>query len=178
MTSKMVYFNVGKLNEDIKLSSIRLKDMQEVFQDYKKSALLLSTCFCDWKCCNEAGIDKSVCQNNKIAQQKEVVVSFSSLLKKVRSSITDSIIFAGLEPLLQIDEVVQCIDYLREHNVKKDIIIFTGYYLEEIDHNTLERLSDKRVILKCGRYIPNRPSVFDQVLGITLVSDNQYGVYL
>ena len=130
-------------------NEIRLKDVVEVFQDYKKSALLLCCVSCDWKCCREAGI-----------------------------SNTDAIIFGGLEPLLQIEEVCGLIEYLREHNVKKDILIYTGYYLEEIDKSIIERLKKHHVILKCGRYIPNRPQKFDKILGITLASDNQYGVQL
>lgn len=57
-------------------------------------------------------------------------------------------------------------------------MIYTGYYVEEIDAETLAYLVKNDVILKCGRFIPNRKSKFDVVLGITLASDNQYGVYL
>lgn len=177
MTSMMTCSNAGKLS-DKKYTSIRLKDAVEVFQDYKKSALLLSTCYCDWKCCIEAGVDKSVCQNQKIAQQREVTLPFESVLKKVNQSFTDAVIFGGLEPFMQADEVIQCIEYLRQHGVKKDIVIYTGYYVEEIDAETLAYLVLNGVILKCGRFIPNRKSKFDAVLGITLASDNQYGVYL
>lgn len=159
-------------------NEIRLKDVVEVFQDYKKSALLLCCVSCDWKCCREAGISNEVCQNHRIASQREVTIPFDSVLNKVSRSFTDAIIFGGLEPLLQIEEVCGLIEYLREHNVKKDILIYTGYYLEEIDKSVIERLKKHHVIFKCGRYIPNRPQKFDKILGITLASDNQYGVQL
>ena len=158
--------------------SIRLKDIVEVFQDYKKSALLLCTCYCDWKCCAESGLDQSLCQNSRIAKQREIKTPFASILKKVNASFTDAVIFGGLEPMMQVDEVIQCIEYLRLNGVKKDIIIYTGYYLEEIDSNILYRLSQNKVILKCGRFIPNRSSKYDPILGVVLASDNQYGVYL
>ena len=34
---------------------------------------------------------------------------------------------------------------------------------------------DGPIIIKWGRYIPNRPSRYDEILGVTLASDNQYG---
>ena len=177
MTSTTTYSNLGKMS-DKKYTSIRLKDMTEVFQDYKKSGILLCVSFCDWKCCKEANIPESVCQNNKIASQEIHEIEFKDLIKVVKNSYTDSVIFAGLEPLLQIDEVVSCIEALRDSGVTKDILIYTGYYLEEIDSRTIEKLKTLKVILKCGRYIPDRPSKYDEVLGVTLVSDNQYGVKL
>lgn len=176
MTS-MTDCSKGQLSDRV-YTSFRLKDAVEVFQDYKKSALLFSTCYCDWKCCTELNIDISVCQNSKISMQREVNLPFHRILDMVRNSITDAVIFGGLEPFLQADELVQCIQYLRNNGVKKDIVIYTGYYIEEISTETLLFLSLNQVILKCGRYIPNRSSKYDEVLGITLASDNQYGVYL
>ena len=34
----------------------------------------------------------------------------------------------------------------------------------------------KGVIIKFGRFIPNRPSRYDEVLGVTLASDNQFAM--
>ena len=154
----------------------KVKDVVEVFQDYKKSAVLFSMCYCDWKCCKEAGID--VCHNLPIAKQENVKLTFSDALSIVNNSVTDAVLFGGLEPLLQSEEVTHLIRYFREHGVKKDIVVYTGYYIEEIDKDVLESLTQCHVILKCGRFIPNRPSKFDDVLGVTLASDNQYGVQL
>lgn len=178
MTSMMICSNTKLTGKTY--DSIRLKDCTEVFQDYKKSALLFCTCYCDWKCCTDAGIDISVCQNQKITQQKEIEVSFESVLKKVNQSVTDAVIFGGLEPFMQTDEVVQCIEYLREHGVTKDIVIYTGYNLLEIENITLYRLACQNVILKVGRYKPDEPNhdVIDSVLGVKLATRNQYGVYL
>ena len=177
MTSMITCPNHGKLSEK-KYSSIRLKDVAEVFQDYKKPALFLSVCFCDWKCCKEAGIPVTVCQNHSVINQVNHELSFSSLLKMVQSSYTDAVLFAGLEPFEQADEVIQCIEYLRANGVQKDIVIYTGYYPEEIDPDTISRLASCDIIMKCGRFVPNSSPRFDEVLGITLVSDNQYGVRL
>ena len=32
----------------------------------------------------------------------------------------------------------------------------------------------KNIIIKFGRFIPNRPSRYDEVLGVELASDNQF----
>lgn len=159
-------------------NTIRLTDVKEVFQDYKKSALMLGTCFCDWKCCKESGFPVTLCQNHSISKQGFHTVTFKQVLDYVRKSYTDAVLFAGLEPFMQKKEVLSCVRYLREKGVTKDIVIYTGYYLEELNEEVLEVCENCHVILKCGRFIPNRKPVFDKVLGVTLASDNQYGVIL
>ena len=173
MTSTMTSCDVGKLS-GVKCDSIRVRDCVEVFQDYKRSAVMFSAISCDWKCCKEAGRD--VCQNMKLTKGEIVVLSFDRALKMVKDSITDAVLFAGLEPLLQADELVQFIEYLRQKGISKPIVIYTGYYPEEINQETLLRLAKCQVVMKFGRYIPDRPSRFDEILGITLASDNQFGV--
>lgn len=161
------------------LTSIFLRDAVEVFQDYKKSALLLCTCFCDWKCCTELGRDKSMCQNSTLKEVAIKKIPFSEIFDMVtRNTVIDAVIFGGLEPFIQINQVIQCIEYLRERGMTKDILIYTGYYIEEIDEAIIERLKESDVILKCGRYIPDRPPKFDDILGVTLASDNQYSIEL
>lgn len=162
-----------------KYNTIRIKNLQEVFQDYKKYSLLIGVCFCDWKCCLESGIPVTVCQNHNLESAKFFEVSFDYVLKTLNESYADALIIGGLEPFMQTDEVVQLLKFLRENGVKKDLLVYTGYYLEEIDSYTIGLLSDLNVILKCGRYIPDRPSnKIDPVLGIKLASSNQYGVKL
>ena len=55
-----------------------------------------------------------------------------------------------------------------------DIVIYTGYNKEEIVDKITQLADFKNIIIKFGRYVPNRPSRYDEILGITLVSDNQY----
>lgn len=175
MTSKTVYSDVGSLT-DKEYTSIEVKDVTEVFQDYKKPALMVCTAHCDFKCCKDAGYD--VCHNMKVAKQRGVFLPFARLLNMVnKSTLTDAVLFGGLEPFLQADELVQCIEYLRAHGMTKDIVIYTGYDRSELDQKTLLRLSCSQVIVKFGRYVPNSSPVFDPILGIILASDNQYGVY-
>ena len=53
-------------------------------------------------------------------------------------------------------------------------MIYTGYYENEINDKLKKRLSFKNIIVKFGRYIPNDTPVYDEILGVTLASHNQY----
>ena len=79
----------------------------------------------------------------------------------------------------------------RDYGCKDDIVIYTGYNEnEEIftekcfevfnrHMNLIEHLSRyKNIIIKFGRFIPNRPHKFDEVLGVELASDNQYAKFI
>lgn len=173
MTS-MTPYKIGKLSGDT-YTTIRLKEITEVFQDYKKAALFLGVCFCDWKCCKESGLPLSTCQNYSWSNNEIVEVSFNSIVNRIKGNLlTDAVIIGGLEPLIQINEVVQLISYIRQQGLKNDIVIYTGYYDYEIEDNTLLELKKYNVLMKCGRYKPNKIPFFSTLLGITLASDNQY----
>ncbi len=146
----------------------------EDFVNYSKPSLFLITSFCDWKCCKEANIDISICQNNSLSTQPIHDISVETIYKAyVNNPITKAIVIGGLEPILQIDEIIEFIKYFRviHHD---DIVIYTGYYPNEIESELNQLKQYDNIIIKFGRYIPNRPSRYDDVLGITLVSDNQY----
>ena len=55
-----------------------------------------------------------------------------------------------------------------------DIVIYTGYYKEEIIDkvNLLNQLGN--IVIKYGRYIPNQEKHYDGILGVNLASNNQY----
>ena len=76
--------------------------------------------------------------------------------------------------MLQFDEVLDVIQYFRTQECHDTFVIYTGYYPHEImvELNSLQCFDN--IIVKFGRYTPNRPSRYDDVLGVTLVSDNQY----
>lgn len=156
---------------------IRLKNIvDEVFQDYKKPSMLLATCYCDWKCLKERELDVSICQNSKIFKQKNINVSVDEIVDRyINNPITQAIIIAGLEPMLQFDEVLNFIKIFRNKS-NDDIVIYTGYYPFEIEDKILQLQQYKNIIIKFGRYIPNRKKRFDNNLGIELVSDNQFAV--
>ena len=154
---------------------IRLKYiLDENFQDYKKPSMLLATCKCDWKCLKEQGLDLSICQNSELIKQKNINIPMKNIINRyINNPITKAIIIAGLEPMLQFDEVIKLIKEFR--NVSNDdIVIYTGYYPEEISEELEILKKYKNITMKFGRYKHEGVKKFDDVLGIWLVSDNQY----
>ena len=156
---------------------IRLKHIiDEDFQDYKKPSMMLATCYCDWKCLTEKSLDLSICQNSELAHQDNIEVSIDSIIERyLNNPITKAIVIAGLEPFLQFAEVIRFINEFREVR-EDDIVIYTGYYLDEIDIFVNELSDYKNIIIKFGRYIPNNEGIYDEVLGVRLASDNQFAV--
>ena len=60
-----------------------------------------------------------------------------------------------------------------------DVVIYTGYNKEEISPlityiGLLGEEMGNKIIIKYGRYIPNKKSQYDEILGVDLASDNQY----
>lgn len=156
---------------------MRVKTIQdETFQDYKKPAMLISSIGCTWKCLTELDLDISICQNCDLAKMKTVKVSDAQIVKRyIDNNITSAIVIGGLEPMLQIDEVVDLISEFRKQT-QDDIVIYTGYYPKELQLE-LERLEVfSNIIIKFGRYRPDREKRFDELLGIELVSGNQFAL--
>lgn len=154
----------------MKLKFIKRDD----FVNYKKCSMFLGTTSCDWKCCKESNIPCSICQNypwsnNPIKEfnNKDIINMY------LKDGLEESIVFGGLEPILQFQELVSFIDEFRKVS-DDDIVIYTGYYESEITKEIEILKKYKNIIIKFGRYIPNRNSRYDDILGITLVSDNQY----
>lgn len=83
--------------------------------------------------------------------------------------------FGGLEPFEQFVELEEFIHTLRiGYGCQDDIVIYTGYYPSEIEEQVKAIMPYKNIIIKYGRYIPDRNKRYDEVLGVTLASDNQF----
>ena len=148
---------------------------QDDFVQYKKPCVVVCFPNCTWKCCTEAGIPTSVCQNQEMCGLKDIDVTPEDVYNLYKESLfAESICCSGLEPMLQFDDVLSLLKYFREHDCDADFVIYTGYYPEEIEPQLSILKQFSNIVLKCGRYIPNRPSKYDDILGITLASDNQY----
>ena len=81
----------------------------------------------------------------------------------------------GLEPLDSINDVIDFISLLRiKYNCHDDVVIYTGYNKEEIDTYINMLKTYDNIIIKYGRFRPNQTPHYDEVLGVNLVSDNQY----
>lgn len=147
----------------------------EDFVNYKKPSMFIITCYCDFKCCHELGIDKSICQNEPLVQSEIKELSNTYFYDFYSTNpITKSIVFGGLEPFLQFEELLSFIQYFRDRSCLDDIVIYTGYYKEEIEDKIQKLQEYPNIIIKYGRFIPNQDSHFDEVLGVKLASENQY----
>lgn len=136
--------------------------------------MFIATCFCDFKCCKELDLDICICQNSPIAKSKIIDMSNDRIVKRyLKNKLTHAIVFGGLEPFKQFDELFDLIKCFRE-KTEDDIIIYTGYYKNELEKEIEQLKQFKNIIIKFGRYIPNKNIRHDDILGVTLASDNQY----
>jgi len=150
--------------------------VEEDFTNYKKPAMFIGTISCGGKCCREAGIPLSVCQNDGWRSRAPIEVNdFELCARYIRNNITNAIVIGGLEPFEQFDEVETFIYALRIiYGCQDDVVIYTGYYPQEIEKQIKALSVYRHIIIKFGRYIPNSRPVYDKVLGVTLASGNQF----
>ena len=147
----------------------------ERFQDYKLPSLFLASCFCDFKCCLEAGISTSVCQNSALENSEIKDIPNETIYASYANDpITKAVVIGGLEPMLQAAEIRDLIDLFRIRSDHSPFVIYTGYYPEEIEDKLAMLRPLGNIVVKYGRYVPGRPSRYDDVLGVELASDNQY----
>jgi hypothetical protein len=150
--------------------------IDEDFVNYKKPSMMLSTCKCDWKCCIEENLDISICQNFDLANQKNIDVPIDTIIDRyINNPITKAIVIGGLEPFLQFDEILNFVKAFRKVS-KDDLVIYTGYYPDEVKTYIKELKQYPNIIIKFGRYKERQNKVFDNILGVYLLSDNQYAV--
>jgi hypothetical protein len=149
--------------------------VDENFQDYKFASMFVAMPYCDFKCFHELGINPDECQNSSIAKMSDLKIPIENIFKRyIKNPITKAIVFGGLEPFLSFKELLNCVEYFRANSCFDDIVVYTGYYKEEIVEKISILKRFKNIIIKFGRYIPNSKSRFDPVLGITLASENQF----
>lgn len=161
--------------------------IEEDFVNYKKPSMFIGTSQCDFKCDKEAGCQ--VCQNSDLAKAPTIEIDDEEIIQRyITNPITEAIVFGGMEPFDSFDELCYFLgnleNYYRKGHVhiketRPDIVIYTGYYPEEIKtklHWIKENKTDEQIniIIKFGRFIPDKPHRFDELLGVELSSDNQY----
>ena len=141
------------------------------FVNYKKPAMVIEMPKCDFKCDKECG--SQVCQNSDLARQPNIKVDAIKIVKQyVSNPITEAIIFQGLEPFYD-EDLLLWINLIRTYT-HDDIVIYTGFYKEEITPYLTALKKYDNIIIKYGRFIPNKESHYDPVLGVKLASPNQY----
>lgn len=145
--------------------------IDEDIVNYKKTSMFIGIPFCDGKCNKDYG--KIICQNNRLDEYIEILPN-KIVERYLNNPLTEAIVIGGREPLYKcFDEVLNLIKEFRKVT-SDDIVIYTGYNKEEITNqiNILEKY--KNIIIKFGRFIPNKAPHTDKVLGITLTNPEQY----
>lgn len=165
--------------------------MDECFNDYKKPAMYIAFPDCSFKCDTLNGCQ--ICQNSRLAQEPDIDIKKEELIERyLNNSITEAIIFSGLEPFDSILDVVSFIQCLRDkYKCEDDIVIYTGYTEEEMREGRYSRNFGKssdptfanfydsichypNIYIKFGRFVMNEEPHYDAVLGVNLSSLNQY----
>lgn len=155
---------------------MRIKGIEiEDFVNYKYPSMFIAVGTCNWKCCIEGGFDIEVCHNSPLGQAKEYDIDNDVLYSNfINNPITKAIVVGGLEPLTRFDELYELIKYFRNNGCNSEFVIYTGYYPNEIQEEIAKLKEFDNIIMKFGRYKQNTPSVFDDILGVELSSNNQY----
>ena len=167
---------------------MKLKGLiDEDFVNYRLPSMYLIFPTCNFKCDKENG--KKLCQNSELVKLPDIEISKEEIIERyIKNPITNAIVCAGLEPFDSQLDLLPFIDTFRRQYRRNDtIIIYTGYTEEELDSGHWGRLapdmqrnyweqikSQGNIIVKFGRYKPNEEKHYDDVLGIYLVSNNQY----
>jgi lipoate synthase len=150
--------------------------VSEDLSNYKYPSMLIGFPHCSFKCDKEFGT--KICQNSQLANEPNIEISYAEIVKLYQSNLfTKAFVFGGLEPFDSYNDMIGLIDYIRQHTTD-DIVIYTGYKEDEIIDKLNELKKYNNIIIKFGRYIPNKEKHFDDILGIKLASDNQYATYL
>lgn len=146
--------------------------IDEDIVNYKKLSMVIGFPYCSFKCETECGV--KCCQNSSLVKMPSVEISAERVVDRyLNNPITSSVVFGGMEPLDSWEDLLELITALRE-KTNDNVIIYTGYYECEIRDkiNVLKQFPN--IIIKFGRFIPDQPSHYDEVLGVHLASPNQH----
>ena len=143
--------------------------ISEDFVNYKKPAMTIMFPHCNgFKCGAE------YCQNSPLSKAEDIEIDIANIvIRYLNNPITESVVMQGLEPFDSWDDLIGLVKQLRE-STDDDIVIYTGYYKEEIADKIALLSKYKNIVIKYGRYIPNQEKHYDEVLGVYLASSNQY----
>ena len=163
---------------------MKIKGLDECdFINYKKASMYIAFPSCTWKC------GRAECQNSPLALTEDIEISKEEICERyLENPITEAFVFAGLEPFDSFMDLISLVDCIRnKYQISDDIVIYTGYTEGELKTGNFGKdvevsltnfnflISEyKNIIIKYGRYIPNDCAHFDKVLGVNLVSSNQY----
>ena len=142
--------------------------ISEDFVNYKKPAMTIMFPYCTFKCGTE------YCQNSPLSKAEDIEMDISNIvIRYLNNPITESVVMQGLEPFDSWNDLIEFVKQLRE-STDDDIVIYTGYNKEEIADKITLLSKYKNIVIKYGRYIPDQKEHYDEVLGVSLASENQY----
>lgn len=147
--------------------------VEEDFINYKKPSMFVIFPSCNWKCDKECG--RQVCQNGALASAPIIEIEVDEIIKRyINNPISKALVCGGLEPFDNFTNLFELVSSFREIS-DDDIVIYTGYKEIEIYDLVYLVLSKyKNIIIKFGRYVPDKEEIYDELLGVTLASNNQY----
>lgn len=144
----------------------------EDFVNYKKTSMFIGFPKCTFKCEKDCG--KRICQNSPLANSPSIWVNDESIIDRyIKNPMTKAIVCGGLEPLDTKEELLTFIGKVRER-CDDDIVIYTGYREDEVSDFIKAVSQFKNIIIKFGRFVPDKQSHYDDILGVSLASSNQY----
>ena len=144
--------------------------IDEDFVNYKKPSMFINFPSCSFKCDKECG--KPVCQNSSLAAAPTIEIDYDEIIDRyLNNPITEAVVCGGLEPF---DDFLYLFNFIQKFRQKSkdDIVIYTGYYPEEIKGELY------KLWLFDGRFIPDSTSIYDKLLGVNLASCNQKAMRL
>lgn len=143
------------------------------FVNYKLPCMYIAFPYCSFKCERECGI--KCCQNSSLARSPNIDISVEKVVEmyKKNSDLSKALVLCGMEPFDSFPDVVELVVKFREE-FTDPIIIYTGYTEEESAAYVEALKNFTNIIVKFGRFIPDRPHRVDELLGVELASDNQY----
>lgn len=163
---------------------MKIKGLDECdFINYKKASMYIAFNSCTFKC------GRADCQNSALALSEDIEISKEDICERyLQNPITEAFVFSGLEPFDSFMDLISLVDCIRnKYRIDDDIVIYTGYTEGELKTGNFGKdvevsltnfnylISNyKNIIIKYGRYIPNDHAHFDKVLGVNLISSNQY----
>lgn len=158
------------------VNKLRIKSLvDEDFVNYKLPTMFVAIGRCNWKCCVEANIPIETCQNSELAKQEDIEMPVEKIFHRyISNPISKAVVVGGLEPFTQYSDIFELIKHFRDNDCEDEFIIYTGYKPDEIPTMIDQLKGFKNIIIKYGRYKPNQQPHLDTVLGVNLVSDNQY----
>ena len=147
--------------------------IDEDFSNYKECAMFIGFPHCTFKCEKDCGCI-GMCQNSQLITSPDIAISCSNIVNRyIKNPLSRAIVFGGLEPFDDFEDLLTLVQFFRMET-DDDIVIYTGYYADEIIEQVRKLKGYKNIIIKFGRFIPNQESRYDNVLGVNLASKNQY----